>query len=149
MIQTDFNFQLGHPGDHRRVEWLKLDLMQTATKAIKEGNLLAAMRDITRVQNLLGSGTLIGLFVSKEIISGNKGSSISTAEAWTAYELEMLQGRQPTLTKREFERLLPVAMRTLHGVARAATVVRNGKQCRGYFGVNLKTPLPPQNGITS
>ncbi len=141
MIQANFTFELGDSGDTERIAWLKQDLLKSVSKHMASGNDQSATRDLTRLQKLIGCGSIIGTFVKYSIVAADRKESIATSEAWTAYASEMQQCRQPNISQREFERALARTMRDVHGVAKSRGVSRDGKARNGYFGVKLKTPL--------
>lgn len=138
MIQADFNFQLGDPGDWDRLRWFYSDLLRTSVQAYEAGNDQAALRDLLRAQKILCCGNPAASFVKHSVFSGERTDSISSSEAWAAYKVQMDYGVQPRLSQREFERNFKSAMRELLGVAASRSIVRGGKQKNGYPGVRLK-----------
>jgi hypothetical protein len=138
----------------KRRDWMFHDLVKTAVESFDKGHEQSAVRDLVRAIKIIGLGSKVGSFVSNSIAPADRKECFSTAEAWEAYRLQMEDLRQPRLSKGEFEKLLPQAMRDIYGIVRGKNISRNGKQVRGYYGAVLKPgglPLSPlrKDGDTS
>lgn len=146
MIQESFSFDLGESGDKELIDLTAEHLCKRWIEDFKAGRLQAAMRSAVRMQKLCGLGSLVGAFVRDSIAyTGSTEDCLPVADAWTAYEIQMREHRQPTLTKSEFDKLMPSAMRQAYGVKRVNSLKKAGRNVRGYYRCRLKRGGLPQS----
>ena len=76
-------------------------------------------------------------FVRARLIAST-GFDLSGVELWIQYQLEIHAGRATSLSKHEFQKLLPGAMLRAFGIGRSHNVIRYGRRQRGFKNVAVK-----------
>lgn len=76
-------------------------------------------------------------FVERHLKS-ELGSDMTTAELWRFYSEVAAAGELESVTRHQFLKSLPVTMRAIFGVNKCHRVVRNGRNLRGFRGINIR-----------
>lgn len=133
MIQGDLElFKEADPDGDRRRRLVAVDLMECAIRFAEADSDYMSIRDLVRAQYVLSEGNLVIPFVRERFALGQRGHSVSSAEAWEEYRGGILRGVYPNLTEVLFHRKLAPAMMTVLGVKRSNGILRGGRKVRGY-----------------
>jgi hypothetical protein len=79
----------------------------------------------------------------------SRTATISTSEFLAAYNHFCHARGYTPLKPNKARTISPEAMASIHCVARRCDVHRNGKNCRGYYGVEFKPAAPEVTGIAT
>jgi P4 family phage/plasmid primase-like protien len=109
---------------------------------IKEGRgFVMTPEQIERVENLLYESDSVRAFAREKIVVC-QNADVSTEEISTAYVDFCENKGWDAIPQRKFETSIPDAMLELYRISKSSNLTRNGKRCRGYVGVRIRSNNP-------
>ena len=135
-VINDFDDKLLQEEDEGILAWC----IQGAQLLLKDakgcGKITLSEDQSNRVQSLLSESDSIRLFI-KDCVHRVPGKDVTGEELLAAYTNYCNEQNWDAYPRRKFEQVVPDFMLQIHGVTHAHDIQRNGKNKRGYRGIDF------------